>query len=126
GAGRVGLGAPGGAGGARRGGGPGMTGEGGPPVGSAAPELIDSGFTLENNDAPFLHEGLNIADMAHVLDLRRRGIIPPHAARQLLGLLLEIYPTDAGDFPYNPEFGEPYNSRERFFVDRLGDVAGWL
>ena len=103
-----------------------MTRRSGPPVGSAAPELIDSGFTLENNDAPFLHEGLNIADMAHVLDLRRRDIIPPHAARQLLGLLLEIYPTDAGDFPYNPEFGEPYNSRERFFVDRLGDVAGWL
>jgi argininosuccinate lyase len=30
------------------------------------------------------------------------------------------------DFPYNPEFGEPYNSRERFFVQRLGKTAGWL
>lgn len=103
-----------------------MTRRSGPPVGTAAPELIESGFTLENADAPFLHQGLNIADIAHVLDLRRRGIIPPHAARKLLGLLVEIYPTDADDFPYRPEFGEPYNSRERFFVERLGDVAGWL
>jgi argininosuccinate lyase len=103
-----------------------MTRRSGPPLGSAAPELIESGFTLENADAPFLHEGLNIADIAHVLDLLRRGIVPPHAARELLGLLLEIYPSDARDFPYAPEFGEPYNSRERFFVDRLGDVAGWL
>src|SRR5262249_27074441 len=105
---------------------PRMTRRSGPPMGSPAPELIESGFTLENEDAPFLHDGLNIADMAHVLDLLRRGTIPQRAARQLLGLLLEIYETDAADFPYNPEFGEPYNSRERFFVERLGDVAGWL
>ena len=103
-----------------------MTRRSGPPVGTAAPELIDSGFTLENADAPFLHQGLNLADMAHVLDLLRRGIIAPHAARKLLGLLVEIYPTEADDFPYRPEFGEPYNSRERYFVERLGDVAGWL
>ena len=32
----------------------------------------------------------------------------------------------AEDFPYDPEFGEPYNSRERYFVARIGDVAGWL
>jgi argininosuccinate lyase len=103
-----------------------MTRRSGPPVGSAAPELIESGFALENADAPFLHWGLNVADMAHVLDLLRRGIIPTDTARKLLGLLLEVYPTDADDFPYHPEFGEPYNSRERFFVERLGDVAGWL
>ena len=33
---------------------------------------------------------------------------------------------DVDDFPYDPEFGEPYNSRERFFVERIGKVAGWL
>ena len=57
---------------------------GGPPEGSAAPELIDSGFALENADAPFLHAGLNLADIAHVLDLLRRGIVPRAAARDLL------------------------------------------
>ena len=98
----------------------------GPPRGSAAPELVESGFALENADAPFLHDGLNLADIAHVLDLRRRDLVPTAAARDLLRLLLEAYATDAAAFPYDPEFGEPYNSRERFFVERLGDAAGWL
>jgi argininosuccinate lyase len=87
---------------------------------------VDSGFALENADAPFLHAGLNLADIAHVLDLLRRGIVPGRAARDLLRVLLQVQATDAEDFPYDPEFGEPYNSRERFFVERLGDVAGWL
>jgi argininosuccinate lyase len=98
----------------------------GPPQGSAARELVDSGFALENADAPFLHDGLNLADIAHVLDLLRRSIIPSTAARDLLRLLLEVQQTAVEDFPYDPEFGEPYNSRERFFVERLGNVAGWL
>jgi argininosuccinate lyase len=37
----------------------------GPPIGGAAPELIESRFALENADAPFLHQGLIFADMAH-------------------------------------------------------------
>ncbi|HEX6578619.1 MAG TPA: argininosuccinate lyase [Jiangellaceae bacterium] len=98
----------------------------GPPRGSAAPELVESGFALENADAPFLHDGLNLADIAHVLDLRRRDLIPVSAARELQRLLLEAHATEAAAFPYDPEFGEPYNSRERFFVERLGDAAGWL
>jgi argininosuccinate lyase len=98
----------------------------GPPVGSAAPELVDSGFVLENADAPFLHAGLNLADIAHVLDLLRRDIIPPQAARDLLRLVLEAQQIAAEDFPYDPSFGEPYNSRERFYVERIGAVAGWL
>jgi argininosuccinate lyase len=98
----------------------------GPPTTSAAPELIASGFVLENADAPILHRGFNLADMAHVLDLSRRGIIPADAERALLSLLLEVDEIDASDFPYAAEFGESYNSRERFFVERIGDVAGWL
>ncbi|MBA2508620.1 MAG: argininosuccinate lyase [Nocardioidaceae bacterium] len=98
----------------------------GPPQGSAARELIDSGFTLENADAPFLHAGLNLADIAHVLDLLRRDIVPAPVARDLLRLLLEVEQISVEDFPYDPEFGEPYNSRERFFVTRLGKDAGWL
>ena len=41
----------------------------GGPQTSAAPELIASGFALENDDAPILHRGYNLADLAHVLDL---------------------------------------------------------
>lgn len=98
----------------------------GPPLGGPAQELIDSGFALESADAPFLHDGLNLADVAHTLDLLRRGIIPEPAARDLLRLLLEVHEMPVEDFPYNPEFGEPYNSREHFFVERLGKTAGWL
>ncbi|MGH9126364.1 MAG: argininosuccinate lyase, partial [Acidimicrobiales bacterium] len=98
----------------------------GPPTERPAPELVESGFQLETADAPFLHHGLNLADMAHVLDLRDQGIIPAEAARQLLALLREVHQMPAEDFPYDPEYGEPYNSREHYFVERLGDVAGWL
>jgi argininosuccinate lyase len=100
--------------------------EEGPPIEGPAPELVDSGFALENADAPFLHAGLNLADVAHVLDLGRRGLIPGEAQRALLSLLLEVQGMPAEEFPYDPAFGEPYNSRERFFVSRLGDVAGWM
>lgn len=93
---------------------------------TAAPELIASGFHLENADAPFLHRGLNLADMAHVLDLSRRGLVPPEAERALMGLLLEADATAPEEFPYDPSLGEPYNSREAHFVSRIGDVAGWL
>jgi argininosuccinate lyase len=99
---------------------------GGPPTDGPAAELIESGFALENADASFLHRGLNLADIAHVLDLARRGLIPPSARRALLALLLEVTEVPAEEFPYDPEYGEPYNSRERYFVSRIGDVAGWL
>ncbi|MEA2702556.1 MAG: argininosuccinate lyase, partial [Actinomycetota bacterium] len=38
----------------------------------------------------------------------------------------EVYETPAEAFPYDPSFGEAYNSRERYFVSRIGGVAGWL
>jgi argininosuccinate lyase len=91
-----------------------------------APELVDSGFALEIADAPVLHAGLNMADIAHVLDLSRRELIPPRARQALLALLLEVVDVPAEEFPYDAAYGEPYNSRERFFVSRLGDLAGWL
>ncbi|MEO6821744.1 MAG: argininosuccinate lyase [Candidatus Nanopelagicales bacterium] len=98
----------------------------GPPVEGPAPELIESGFALENADAPILHAGLNLADLAHVLDLRARAVIPEEAARRLLGVVLAAVDTPAEKFPYDPAYGEPYNSRERAFVAQIGDDAGWL
>ena len=98
----------------------------GAPRDGPAPELIASGFTLENADAPLLHSGLNLADVAHVLDLRAHGIVPDSPARRLLAVLLEAEATAPEDFPYDPEYGEPYNSRERAFSAAIGDDAGWL
>lgn len=100
--------------------------EEGPSPSAPAPELIESGFALEIADAPLLHRGLNLADMAHVLVLLERGIVPEGPARRLLGLLLEIDRRPQADFPYDARFGDAYNSRERFFIERLGHDAGWL
>ena len=98
----------------------------GPPSGPPAAELIAAGFELENADAPLLHHWINLADLAHLLDLGSAGVIPPDAARRLLVLLLDTIEIPASDFPYDPANGEPYNSRERYFVAHAGDVAGWL
>lgn len=98
----------------------------GPATSGPAPELVESGFALENADAPLLHRGLNLADIAHVIDLRSQKVIPEDAARDLLDLLLDVAAMPPDEFPYDPSFGEAYNSRERYFVSRLGDAAGWL
>lgn len=98
----------------------------GPSSDEPAQELIDAAFAWEIADAPCLHHGLNMADLGHVLDLHHRRIIPDAAAQSLLAVLLEAYHTDAADFPYDARYGEPYNSRERHFVARIGDAAGWL
>jgi argininosuccinate lyase len=98
----------------------------GPSEAAPAPELIEAGFALEVADAPLLHHGLNLADVAHVLDLRARGVLPEEPARRLLDLLLAVCRTPASEFPYEPVHGDPYNCRERFFAERLGDDAGWL
>jgi argininosuccinate lyase len=96
------------------------------PTEGPAPELIDAGFAIEVEDAPFLHEGYNLADIAHVLALTETGVIPREAAARLLSLLLEVQEIPADEFPYDPQYGDPYNCRERYFVERLGNDAGWL
>lgn len=91
-----------------------------------APELIDAGFAWEIADAPLLHHGLNLADIGHVLDLHGRGIVPTASASDLLTELLVAHATPPEAFPYDAAYGEPYNSRERLFAERLGNTAGWL
>ena len=93
---------------------------------TAAPELVEGAFALETSYAATLHEGLNLADMAHVLDLLAREVIPRAAARELLGALREIDGAEATTLPYDAADGEPYNSRERALVARIGSAAGWL
>lgn len=61
-----------------------------------------------------------------MLDLREHGIIPRGPAARLLGLLLEVHDVPAREFPYDPRLGDPYNCRERYFIGRIGDDAGWL
>src|SRR6185312_1896235 len=81
-----------------------------------APELVEGGFAVEVADAPLLHDGLNVADVAHVLVLRERGVIPDSAARALLGVLRDAVATPWSEFGYDPAHGEVYNCRERRFA----------
>ena len=85
-----------------------------------AASLVEAGFALEVADAPLLHAGLNLADIAHVLVLLEQRLIPGDSAQRLLRLLLEVHAMPAADFPYDPAYGDPYNCRERFFASRLG------
>ena len=97
----------------------------GPSKDQPAQALVDAGFAWEIADAPLLHHGLNLADIAHVLDLRHRGIIPNVRRGAARGPARDPLASPT-DFPYDAAYGEPYNSRERHFVGRIGDDAGWL
>jgi argininosuccinate lyase len=89
-------------------------------------ELVAAGYAVEIADAPLLHRGLTLADLAHVLTLRDAGVVPPESIRALLGVLLETLGTPTEEFGYDPAHGEMYSSRERCFAERIGDAAGWL
>jgi len=88
--------------------------------------LVDAGYRLEIDDAPLLHRGLGIADLAHVAELHELGIVSLVDAVALTRELLELLDMPAADFPYDPVYGDAYNSRERVLADRLGAAAGWL
>lgn len=91
-----------------------------------APELVAAGYGLEIADAPLLHRGLTLADLAHTVALVGAGVLPPQQAATLLGALLELLAVPPEDFPYDVTYGDAYNSRERELEQRLGPVAGWL
>lgn len=96
------------------------------PRGGYSDELVEAGFALEVADAPLLHRGLNLADIAHVLVLREHGTMPAAAATRLLGVLLDAQRTPVEEFGYDPAHGETYNCRERRFVELIGRDTGWL
>jgi argininosuccinate lyase len=91
-----------------------------------APELVQAGYALEIADAPLLHRGLALADLAHVLMLREQGAVPPADCALLLPVLVELAHMPVEEFPYDPLYGDAYNSRERWLQARVGRAAGWL
>lgn len=91
-----------------------------------APELIEAGYSLEMRDARLLHEGLHLADLAHVLVLSGQGLLPDEVTRPLMRGLLALREVPFEEFPYDVELGDAYNSRERELSRRLGDLAGWV
>ena len=91
-----------------------------------APELIEGGFAIEVADAELLHAPLDLADLAHVLVLLRREVVPAEAGARLLDALLELRDTPVEDVGYDPAKGEIYNCREDWLAARIGRDAGWL
>lgn len=91
-----------------------------------APVLVEAGYGLELADAPILHHGLGLADLAHVVVLAESGVLPPAERAALTTELLALLDTPVEEFPYDALYGDAYNSRERELERRLGTVAGWL
>ncbi|HEY2220949.1 lyase family protein [Actinomycetospora sp.] len=94
--------------------------------GRYAEELVDAGFAVEVADAPLLHDGLNVADLAHLLVLVEQGVVPERAVPGLVAVLTEADRTPAADFGYDARHGEVYNCREKRFAAAIGRDAGWL
>lgn len=93
---------------------------------AAGEELVSAGFALEMADAHLLHDGFTFADLAHVLELEDVGLLPREEAAALLGALLEMAAVPPEQFPYDPAYGDPWNSRERRLEALAGARAGWL
>lgn len=91
-----------------------------------APELVEAGYALEIADAPLLHRGLTLADLAHLIALVECGVLRREEAAPLSGRLLDLLDSPAAEFPYDPHYGDAYNSRERELERSLGPAAGWL
>jgi argininosuccinate lyase len=91
-----------------------------------APELVEAGYALEIADAPLLHRGLTVADVAHLVELVECGALRRDEAAPLSAVLLDLLDTPAADFPYDPVYGDAYNSRERELERTLGPAAGRL
>jgi argininosuccinate lyase len=91
-----------------------------------APELVEAGYALEIGDAPLLHRGLTLADLAHLVELVGCGALRPDEAAPVCAALLDLLDSPAEEFPYDPVYGDAYNSRERELEKALGPAAGRL
>ena len=102
-------------------------GAGGRLEGGPAAELVASGYAHEIADAPRLAPWLSLADLAHAVALVEGGGVVGEEAHALLGGLLDLHEIAPGDFPWRPELGDAFNSRERALQARVGaSAAGWL
>lgn len=101
-------------------------GEGGRLREGPAPELVEASFARELADAPILHRGLGLADLAHVVALAEAEILPAATARRLLALLLELLEVPVEDFPLSPVLEDVYSNREAWVRRRDQEAGGWL
>jgi argininosuccinate lyase len=91
-----------------------------------APELVAAAFRMELADAPVLHGGLGLADLAHVIALGEAGVIPAADEARLLGLLLELRDVPLERFELDEALEDVYSNREAWLRRRDEGVAGWM
>ena len=91
-----------------------------------APELVEAGYMLEIADASLLHRGLTLADLAHLTELVECGALQAGEAAPVAAALLKLLDIPPSEYPYDPVYGDAYNSRERQLEQALGPVAGRL
>src|SRR5689334_13267947 len=102
-------------------------GRGGRLASGPAPELVAAGFAAEIADGVRLARGLSLSDLAHAVALVEGGAIDADTARALAEALLELHAIPPAEFPWDPEAGDAFNSRERELHRRAGPAAaGWL
>ena len=92
----------------------------------AGEELVQAGFAMEMADAHLLHDAFTLADLAHVLALADAGFLPAEDVVALLKALLTMASVPPEEFPYDPAYGDPWNSRERQLEALAGARAGWM
>lgn len=86
-------------------------------------ELIASAYWFETQDAPLLHHDLTLSDLAHLLHLEEKKLIPRDDARELLRLLLEL--DGDASFAYEPRYGDAFTNREHWLQARAPQTAGY-
>ncbi len=102
-------------------------GRGGRLTGFAAPELVEGAYAHEARHAPRLAQALSLSDLAHAVVLVESSSLDRDAGAALLGGLLDLHDIPGEKFPWNPELGDAFNSREAELRRRVGAAAsGWL
>lgn len=88
--------------------------------------LVDSAFDYELKLKHFLHEGLGMADMAHVAMLMRTKIIKPDVGKALLKELLTLQKQTLSKLKFSPRHGDLYNNRDLYLSKKTGNLSGVL
>jgi len=101
-------------------------GEGGRLREGPAPELREAAYGLEIADAPILHKGCSLADLAHILMMLEVGVVPAEAGQRLLRQLLELHEIPVEEFPLDDALEDVYSNREAWVRARDEEAAGWL
>ena len=96
-------------------------------AGGPAAELVQAGHRVEIEQAERLATSLSLADLAHAVALIETGALDAATASGLTGGLLELHEIPPAEFPWDPERGDAFNSREHELRRRVGPAAsGWL